>query len=294
MGKLVRAITADGSALAIAVDSTDICAKIERVHRTSAVVTAGLGRLTTAAAMMGVMLKGDNDSLTLRMNGGGETGSLISVADSWGHVKAYVANPVVELPLNQYGKLDVGGAIGKDGFLQVTKDLGMKEPYTGQVPLVSGEVAEDVTRYFAESEQVPTVCSLGVLVNPDLTVRAAGGFLVQLLPFADESCIDQIEENVRKLPPISQMIDEGQSPEQIALSVLEGLEPNVLDEMEAAYRCDCSRERVEKALVSLGRESLTEMAEDSKPTEVKCHFCNEAYLYTPAEIHGLIERSTRP
>lgn len=291
MGKLVRAISEDGSAVAIAIDSTDIVSKIERTHRTSAVVTAALGRLTTAASIMGVQLKGENDTLTLRMNGGGETGSLIAVANSRGNVKSYVANPVVELPLNQYGKLDVSGAVGKDGFLQVVKDLGLKEPYVGQVPIESGEIAEDITRYFAVSEQIPTVCSLGVLVNPDLTVRAAGGFLVQLLPFADESCIDVIERNVNGFAPISQLIDEGKTPEQIAMDLLAGLNPNVLDSCETAYTCDCSRERVEKALISMGRKELETIIEEDGKTEVGCHFCNKKYRFNKQELTELLHRA---
>ncbi len=291
MGKLVRAISEDGSAVAIAIDSTDIVSRIERIHRTSAVVTAALGRLTTAASMMGTQLKGEKDSLTLRMNGGGEAGTLIAVADSRGNVKSYVGNPVVELPLNQYGKLDVSGAVGKDGYLQVVKDLGLKEPYVGQVPIQSGEIAEDITRYFAVSEQVPTVCSLGVLVNPDLTVRAAGGFLVQLLPFADEGCIETLEKNVNGFAPISQLIDEGKTPEQIAMALLEGLNPNVLDETETAYICDCSRERVEKALISLGREELSTMIEEDGKAEVGCHFCNKKYRFNREELEELLQKA---
>lgn len=289
MGKLVRAITKDGSAYAIAVDSTDIAGRIERIHRTSAVVTAGLGRLATAVSMMGTMLKGENDSVTVRMNGGGETGSLIAVADSRGNVKAYVSNPVVELPLNQYGKLDVSGAIGKEGVLQVTKDLGLKDPYIGQVPIVSGEVAEDITNYFAVSEQTPTVCSLGVLVNPDLTVKAAGGFIVQLLPYAENSVIDVIERNINGFEPISSLIDKGVQPEEICNMLLDGLEPNLLDEQNVQYKCDCSSKRVEKALVSMGREELEKMAEEDDVTEVKCHFCNKKYSFSKEQILGLIK-----
>lgn len=289
MGKMVRAITEDGSAYAIAIDSTDIVSRVERTHLTSAVVTAGLGRLTTAASMMGVMLKGEKDTVTIRMNGGGETGSLIAVSDSMGNVKSYVANPVVELELNQYGKLDVKGAIGTDGVLQVTKDLGLKDPYIGQIPIVSGEVAEDITQYFATSEQTPTVCSLGVLVNPDLTVKAAGGFLVQLLPFADEAVIDVIEKNVNEMEPISSLVDKGVTPEEICNRLLAGLNPNVLDEMNPEYKCDCSKKRVEKALISMGKKQLEEIAREDEKTEVKCHFCNKKYIFTSKEIEELIK-----
>lgn len=289
MGKLVRAITDDGSAFAMAIDSTDIVSRIERVHRTSAVVTAGLGRLTTAASMMGTMLKGEKDTVTVRMNGGGEAGSLISVADYMGNVKAYVTNPVVEIPLNQYGKLDVSGAIGKDGLIQVTKDIGMKEPYIGQVPIVTGEVAEDITSYYATSEQTPTVCSLGVLVNPDLTVKAAGGFMIQLLPYADEAVIDVIEENINDFEPISTLIDRGVTPEEICNMLLKGLNPNILDMTDVEYRCDCTKQRVEKALISLGRDEINKMAEEDEKTEVKCHFCNKKYRFSSKEIKDLIK-----
>ena len=261
MAKIVRTISKDASVVASAIDALDIVSEIERIHKTSAVVTAALGRLSIAASLIGNGLKGENDSVTIRMNGGGATGILIAVSDSRGNVKSYVGNPIVELPLNRYGKLDVSGAVGKDGTLSVVKDLGLKEPYVGQVPIVSGEIAEDIANYFAASEQIPTVCGLGVLVNPDLTVKAAGGYLIQLLPFADESCIDILEANVNKLPPVTSMLDSGMSAEDIAKSVLDGLEPEVMDSFEVNYKCDCSKERVERALVSLGMEELVKMAE---------------------------------
>lgn len=293
MGKLVRAISADGSAVAYSLDGLDIVSQIESIHKTSAVVTAALGRLSIAASIMGIMLKGDDDSITLRINGGGPTGSLIAVADSSGNVKSYVAQPVVEIPLNERGKLDVAGAVGKEGTLSVVKDLGLKEPYVGQVPLVSGEIAEDITSYFATSEQVPTVCCLGVLVNPDLTVRAAGGYIIQLLPYADEKTIEVIEENIKKIPAVTQMYDTGMNAESIALTVLDGLEPNLLDSRETSYHCDCSRERVIRALVSLGRDELTKMAEEEEKTEVSCHFCNKKYTFTSDEIAGLVKGASK-
>ena len=286
---LVRAISEDGSAVAIAIDSTEMVARMEQIHKTSAVVTAGLGRLTTAGSIMGSMLKNTTDTLTLRMSGGGEVGSLIAVADSAGNVKSYVTNPVVELPLNEHGKLDVGGAVGKDGTLQVIKDLGLKEPYAGQVPIISGEIAEDITAYYAQSEQTPTVCSLGVLVNPDLTVKSAGGFMVQLLPFADEGCIEIIEQNVNKLPAVSTMIEEGMTPEDIALKLLDGLKPNIIDTMATAYRCDCSRARVEKALISMGKESLEEMIAEDGKAEVNCHFCPKIYRFNKEELQEILK-----
>lgn len=286
---LVRAISADGSVMACALNSTEIVSEIEQLHTTSAVVTAALGRLATAASMIGSLLKGEKDTVTVRMNGNGPCGSLIAVADSVGNVKAYVANPVVELPLNSYGKLDVAGAVGKDGYLSVIKDVGLKEPAAGTVEIVSGEIAEDITNYFATSEQVPTACGLGVLVNPDLTVKGAGGYLVQLLPFADESCIDKIEENLKKLPPVSQMYADGMSAEEVCMTLLEGLEPNVLDSFHPVYRCDCSKERVGRALVSLGREELETMAREQETTEVCCHFCNKKYRFSPEELLAMLK-----
>lgn len=293
MSKLTRTITADGSAVAIAVDSTEIAAAVERIHQTSAVVTAALGRLATAGLLMGSLLKGENDSITLRVSGGGPTGQLIVVADSQGNVKASVDNPLVELPLNASGKLDVGSAVGREGFLSVVRDLGMKEPYTGQTPLVSGEIAEDITNYYATSEQVPTVCGLGVLVNPDLSVRAAGGYLIQLLPFADESCIDVIEENVKKAPPVSAMIEQGMSPEEICRLLLNGLNPDVLDESNIAYKCNCSREKVRKILRGIQREELTAMRDEDKGCEVCCHFCNKKYQFSEAELTAILETKPR-
>lgn len=289
MGKLYRAISADGSAFAEVLDAKDIVSEIERIHKTSAVVTAGLGRLSIAASLMGYMLKGENDSITLRVNGGGKTGQLTAVADNWGNVKSCVDNPVVEIPLNSKGKLDVGGAVGCDGTLSVVRDMGLKEPYVGVIPLVSGEIAEDIASYYATSEQIPTVCSLGVLVNPDLTVKAAGGFLVQLLPFADEKCIGIIEKNVSALRPISAMLDEGITPEEIAGMLLDGLDPNELDSAEPVYGCDCSRERTEHVLISIGKSELEAMADEGKDTEVCCHFCGKKYVFTPDDIRGLIK-----
>lgn len=287
MGILKRAISADASVVSAVLDATDIVNEIEKIHKTSAVVTAALGRLSVACSLIGYSLKGDNDSVTVRMDGGGATGVLIAVADSRGNVKSYVSNPVVEIPLNSYGKLDVSGAVGKNGTLSVIKDLGLKEPYSGTVPIVSGEIAEDIASYFATSEQVPTVCGLGVLVNPDLTVNVAGGYLVQLLPFADESCIDILEKNINEMPSMTKMMSAGMSAEDIALKLLDGLNPNILDEAKVSYKCDCSRERVSRALVSLGNDELQSMADEGKDTEVSCHFCNKKYTFTPDEIINL-------
>lgn len=289
MGKLYRAITADGSAFAAVIDAKDIVSEIRRIHNTSPVVTAGLGRLSVAASLMGYMLKGEDDSITLRVDGNGPAGQLVAVADSRGNVKSYVNNPAVELPLNAQGKLDVGGAVGRDGMLSVVKDLGLKEPYVGVIPLVSGEIAEDIANYYAVSEQIPTVCSLGVLIDTDLSVKSAGGFIVQLLPFADDKCIDIIDQNVAKLRPISAMLDDGITPEEIAGMLLDGLEPNELDTASPVYKCDCSRRRTEKILISLGEKELRDMAAEGKETSVCCHFCGKEYVFTPNELGGLIK-----
>ena len=234
MGKIVRYIMTDGSAFVIATDSTDIIAEMEQIHKTSATVTAALGRLTTAASMMGDMLKSADDSITLRINGGGATGDLIAVSDSQGNPRAYVQNPVVEIPLNAKGKLDVSGAVGTDGQLYVIKDIGMKEPYVGQTPIVSGEIAEDITNYFATSEQTPSVCALGVLVNPDLTVKHAGGYIIQLLPSCEDEIIDRIEQNIATIPSVTEMLEKGMNADDIAKTAMNGLEIEKLDESDQA------------------------------------------------------------
>lgn len=284
MGSLIRCITSDGEIMATAVDTTDIVSRAEQIHTTSAVITAALGRLLTAASMMGNMLKGKDDSVTLRIAGGGPAGSLIAVSDSNGDVRGYVQNPVVELPLNAKGKLDVGGAVGKDGILYVMKDLGLKEPFSGSVPLISGEIAEDITSYYAVSEQIPTVCALGVLVNPDLTVRAAGGYIIQLLPAAGEDTIEKLERSIEGLKPVTTMLDSGMTPEEIVRAALKEFEVEVLYEQEVSYRCNCSKDRVQRALISLGKKELDEMAANLPIVEVGCHFCDKKYHFTPEEI----------
>lgn len=290
MGNLVRAISEDGGVIACAINSTEIVSQIEKIHQTSAVVTAGLGRLATAASMMGYMLKGEKDTMTLRINGGGATGTLIAVSNSSGNVKAFVENPIVEIPLNQYGKLDVKGAVGNDGFLSVIKDLGLKEPYVGQTPIVSGEIAEDITNYYAVSEQIPTVCGLGVLVSPDLSVRAAGGYIVQLLPFAEEGCISVLEENIKNIESVSAMIDEGLEPKDIIELLLKNLNPNVLENASTAYKCDCSRERTSRALSLIKKEDLVEMHNEQETVEVCCHFCNKKYEFSRNDIAEMISK----
>ncbi len=287
MGKIIRCITSDGLVMATAIDSTDIVAEAERIHKTSATVTAALGRLLTAGSMMGNMLKSKDNTLTLRLAGGGPAGNLIVVSDWEGDVRGYVTNPVVEIPLNNKGKLDVAGAVGRQGNLYVTKDLGLKEPYNGCIPLVSGEIAEDITAYYAVSEQIPTVCALGVLVNPDLTVKAAGGYIIQLLPAAGEDVIEKIERSMENLPSVTAMLSMGETPHGILKRALSEFEVEVLYEHDVYYKCNCSKERIETALITLGAKELNEMADEGENIEIKCHFCDKAYKLTPNELRFL-------
>lgn len=283
MGRIVRTISADASCVCSAIEGTNIVAEIERIHKTSAVVTAALGRLALGASLIGFGLKDKDDSVSVKINGGGPIGSLVAVADSLGNVKAYCDENIVELPLKQNGKLDVGAAVGSSGTITVVKDLGLKEPYVGQTELVSGEIAEDITNYFAVSEQIPTVCALGVLVNSDLSVKRAGGFILQLLPFAPDECIDVVEKNIKAMPSVTTMLELGLSAEDIAMKALDGLEPNVLDDFGVGYKCDCSRERTERILMSLPLKDIEALSED-EITEVKCHFCDKVYHFTRDEI----------
>lgn len=287
MAHLVRSISDDGCVLVLAADTTDISETARQIHNTSKVCTAALGRALTGASFMGAMLKGKDSSVTLRFNGGGPAGSVIAVADMDGNVRGYVINPDVNLPLNEKGKLDVGGAVGTDGFLTVVKDIGMKEPFVGQIPLVSGEIAEDLTSYYATSEQIPSVCALGVLVNPDLTVAVSGGFLIQLLPTADDTIIEKVERGLKGLPSVTKMLADGLTPEEICKKVLPEFNVEVLDTTVCEYKCNCSRERVEQALISVGKEELNDMAQDDS-TEVKCHFCPAVYKFTSEDIKTLI------
>ena len=288
MGKILRTITNTGEVMCIAVDATDIVERAQQIHRTSAVTSAALGRLLAAASMMGDMLKGKDDSVTLRISGDGPAGSVIAVADSQGNCRGYVSNPVVEIDLNSKGKLDVSGAIG-NGTLTVMKDLNLKEPYVAQIPLVSGEIAEDITAYYATSEQTPTVCALGVLVNPDLSIRAAGGFMIQLLPFASEEAISGVEKSIEGLPSFTQMLSSGMTLEAICKRALQEFEIEILDESEPTYKCYCSKERVEAALISTGKTELEDMAKEEK-TEVNCHFCDAVYTFTSKDILDLSKR----
>ena len=274
---LLRGISENGGVVFYGVDSTQIVRQAEKYHKTSAVTTAALGRLLTAASMMGMMLKSRRDSITLQIKGGGPAGRLLAVSDGSGNVKGYVQNPVVELPPRADGHLDVGGAVGRDGTLDVIRDLGMREPYIGQVPLVSGEIAEDITQYFAISEQVPTVCALGVLVNRDLTVQCAGGFIVQLLPGATDDEIDRLEANIKAMPAVTTMLAEGKSIRDMLDLALDGFAPEILDSEHVAYLCDCSADRVKRMLYSLGRKEVENLRAEDPIAEVNCQFCDKKY-----------------
>ena len=289
--RIVRAISTDGMVQAAAICSRGLTERARQIHKTLPVATAALGRTLAAASMMGNALKSDGASLTLQFKGGGPLGTVLAVSDNEGNVRGYVTNPHVDLPLRPDGKLDVGAAVGHEGTLTVIKDLHMKEPYVGTIDLLGGEIAEDVAGYFVESEQIPTACALGVLVDRDQSVKAAGGYLIQLLPFADESVIDTLEKNVNALPSVTQMLSSGVTAEDMAMKVLEGLKPNVMDRLEASYKCDCSRERVETALISIGKKELSDMADEQETSEVCCHFCGKKYTFTSDEIRSLAEKA---
>ncbi len=280
---LVRATAADAQVRAFAVTARDTVETARAAHDTSPVMTAALGRLLCAGAMMGSMMKGDADVLTLQVQGDGPAGGLTVTADSKGRVKGYAVHPQVILPANSQGKLDVGGAIGA-GSLRVIRDLGLKEPYVGQTPLQTGEIAEDLTWYFASSEQVPSTVGLGVLMEKNNTVKQAGGFIVQLMPFAQDAVIEQLEKNLSRIHSVTKLLEDGNSPEQILALLLEGMDMEILSDMPVEFYCNCSRERVAKALYSIGKKELDEMIRDGEPIEVKCHFCNRAYSFRVEDL----------
>lgn len=286
---LVRATAADAQIRAFAATTRQMVETARQKHDTSPVVTAALGRLLTAGSMMGSMLKGEEDLLTLQVTGDGPMGGMTVTADSKGHVKGYANEPQVILPANSLGKLDVGGAVGS-GILRVIQDSGLKDPYVGQTVLQTGEIAEDLTYYFATSEQVPSSVGLGVLMEKDNTVRQAGGFIVQLMPFADEETISRLERNLGKIRSVTSMLDEGLTPEGLLELVLEGMDIQFRDTRHVEFACRCSKERVEKALISIGREEIEKMIADGEPIEVKCHFCNKGYRFCVQELEEIVEK----
>ena len=286
---IVRATAANGQVRAFAAITRDIVEEARQHHGTSPVATAALGRLLTAGTMMGSMMKNETDMLTLQVRGDGPIGGITVTADSKGDVKGYVENPDVMLPPKN-GKLDVGGAVGI-GLLQVIKDMGLKEPYSGQTILVSSEIAEDLTYYFANSEQVPSSVGLGVLMKKDNTVKTAGGFIIQMMPFAEDATISQIEENLKHVTSVTELLDKGYTPEQLLEELLGNVGLEITDTMPTRFYCNCSKERVEQAVASVGKKDIQEMINDGKPIEVKCHFCNTAYHYSVEELKNILKRS---
>lgn len=284
---LIRATAYEGKVRAFAVRTTGIVEELRRRHQTTPTATAALGRTVTAALMMGIMLKG-KEKLTVQVKGGGPIGQIVADSNAHGEVRGYVDNPAVDLPLNQIGKLDVAGAVGTDGFLYVIKDLGLKEPYRGSIPIVSGELGEDFTYYFAKSEQTPSAVALGVLVDVDYTVKTAGGFIIQLLPGLTDDEIAQIEKELAALPPITSLLDRGDRLEDILATLLPGAE--VLERRDdIRFQCKCSRERVEQTLISLGRDELQQILEEDGKAEIVCHFCNEAYRFSRENLEAILK-----
>ena len=290
---IIRATAAEGQVRAFAAHTTEMVEAARIAHNSSPVATAALGRLLTAGAMMGVMMKSEKDLLTLRIECQGPIEGLLVTANAKGDVKGYAFNPDVMLPPSEKGKLDVGAALDL-GVLSVIKDIGLKEPYIGQTILVTSEIAEDLTYYFANSEQVPSSVALGVLMNKENTVRQAGGFIIQLLPGASDEVIDKLEARLGEITSITTLLDEGKTPEQILEYLLGDFGLEILDTLPTGFNCDCHKERVEKALISIGRKELQEMINDGKNIEVNCQFCNELYVFTPEELEEMLHKATRP
>lgn len=280
---VIRATAGDGQIRAFVANTTNMVETARSLHGTTKVATAALGRTLTATSIMGLMMKNDGDKLTVIIKGGGPIGTILATANSKGIVKGYVTNPRVEVPDYENGKLNVAAAVGTNGVVKVTKDLGLREPYNGAYPLVSGEIAQDLTHYFALSEQTPSVVALGVLTKED-EVEHAGGFIVQLMPDTTEENISKLEANIANLPSITTMLKEGKTQEEILNIVLAGLEPRILDKIEVGFECDCSKERVQGALIAIGKHELAQIIEEDKKAELGCQFCNQNYHYTENEL----------
>ena len=289
---MIRATAADGQIRAFAATTKEMVETAKNAHNTSPIATAALGRLMTAAAMMGSDLKGEGELLTLRIEGDGPIGGLLVTADGKGDVKGYAFNPDVMLPPNAQGKLDVGGSLGL-GVLSVIKDIGLKEPYVGQTQLITGEIAEDLTYYFATSEQVPSSVALGVLMNKDNTVRQAGGFIIQLLPGASDEIIDRLEAKLSGISSITSLLDAGKPPEEILTDILGEFGLEILKKMPVQFHCDCERSRVEKAIISIGRKEIQDMIDEEKEIEVNCQFCNKHYKFSVDELGEMLKKATR-
>ena len=288
MDKIIRATSADGFVKMAVISAKDTVERARQIHALSPTACAALGRTLCGASLLGQAMKEEKASLTIRINGGGPIGSVVAVSDHEGNVRGYVDNPRCELPLRSDGKLNVGGAVGRDGMLTVSRDLGLREPYIGSVELVSGEIAEDLTAYLLESEQVPSACALGVLVDTDLSIRAAGGFLVQLMPGAEEELIETLEENILMMDQLTTVLDED-GPEAVFRQVLKGLDWHLVGEYPVAYRCPCSRERVEQALTVIDRAELDDMIAAGEEITVSCQFCDREYRFSPEDLAALRE-----
>lgn len=286
---IVRAMTADGFVKAMAISSTAMVERARNIHHTTPTATAALGRVLTAASMMGNLQKVENGALTLQIKGGGPLGTILATSDATGNVRGYVHNPSITLLEKYAGKLDVGAAVGTDGMLTVIRDLQMKEPYVGSIALVSGEIADDVTAYFAQSEQTPTACALGVLIDTDQSVKVAGGYLIQLLPGAPDEVIDRLEAGIQKAGAVTPMLSEELSPEDILRRVMADFELEFLETTPVEYRCYCSRERVTATLITIGKKDLQELVEENKPIRIECQFCDTVYEFSPQEIRTLLE-----
>ncbi len=287
---ILRAMTTDGWVKAVAINSRNIVERARSIHNTTPTATAALGRVLSACAMLGNMQKVENGSVTLQIKGGGPLGTVLAVSDAVGNVRGYVQNPHISLLEKYAGKLDVGAAVGTDGLLTVIRDLQMKEPYVGSVELVSGEIGDDVTAYLVQSEQCPSACGLGVLVDVDHSVKCAGGFILQLLPGAPEAIIDKLEAGIAAAGSVTAMLDAGMSLQELLTKVTGGMELEFFEPTEVEYRCYCTRERVEAALISLGRDELTKIAEEGKDTKIECQFCDTPYVFTPDDVQAILAK----
>ena len=292
MDQLVRVIAKDAPIKAMAISGTGLVERARQIHDAWPVAAAALGRLLMAASMMGNMLKEQDGSVTLRVKGDGPLGTVLAVSDSMGNVRGYVENPAVDVPRKAHAKLDVGAAVGPGGTLTVVKDLGLKEPYVGSIQLISGEIAEDIAAYFVESEQIPTACALGVLISPEQTVRAAGGYLIQLLPGADEGVISAIERGVARVGAVSAQLDRGLGPVELLQEVLSDFQLEVLETSPVEYRCYCSRERVSRALISVGGSELKSLIQEQGGTDLTCQFCDKVYHFTREDLEALLQEAT--
>lgn len=291
--KLVRATAKDNNIRIIASSTTNLVNKAVKIHKCYPTAAAALGRMLTAGSLMGAMLKSQADSLTLKISGGGDAHGIIVTSYADAHVKGYIGNPMADLPPNNKGKLDVGGIIGTNGNLTVTRDMGLREPYSSQVPIQTGEIGDDLAYYFTVSEQTPSAVALGVLVNVDLSIKSSGGFIIQMMPGADSGLSDLLTYRLQEMPPISTMIDNKKDIYEVLDDIFNDMDLKILDELTPSYQCDCSRERVEKAFISIGSKDLEEIYNEGKPEELKCNFCNKSYIFTHEQIGEILKNAEK-